>query len=921
MPGLEPDRWQQASPYLDQVLALPLKERPAWLASLRQENPSLAELLQMLLEEHQSLEQEHFLEHSPIAPPEPPALTGQSIGAYTLISEIGRGGMGSVWLGQRSDGRFERKAAVKFLNVALLGRAGEERFRREGRILAQLAHPHIAELLDAGVSSSGQPYLVLEYVDGQHIDVYCDQHKLDVEARVRLFLRVLSAVAHAHANLTVHRDIKPSNVLVTAEGQVKLVDFGIAKLLQDESQPGAATALTREGGSALTPEFAAPEQVTGDPITTATDVYGLGVLLFVLLTGQHPAGRGPHSTAKLVKEIVETEAPRMSTVVARGSGESEAVAATAVDRATTPDRLRRRLRGDLDTIVAKALKKNPGERYASVNPMAEDLGRYLRHEPIRARPDALAYRAAKFLRRYWLPVSAAALVIASLGAGLYTANRERAVAEQRFSQLRQLSNKIFDLDEDISDLPGSTQARQRLVSAALDYLNGLAPAAHGDLQLSAEIADGYRRVAGIQGVPTQLNLGEPEKAEGNLKRADELTEAVLAAHPQDRRALLRSAGIAQDRMILAQEEQRDGDALLYAGKAAERLDAALQLGSAKGVELLDVAGTYDNIALAYLNMHRYVQAIPYAKRAVELMRPVQFTQDRVPQALSLLAIALRYQGDLEGALQAIQEARRISEQEVDPDSTAQMINEYGILLRQGLILGEDGGINLGRPRDAIEPLQKAFRTTEEFARKDPNDAVSRTRVAGAGAALGNILRQWDPKGALAVYDLAAMRAGEVHNSLPAKRAQAALLASSSYALLSLHRPEEARRRLETALSILRQTKDYPSDQIKIDSDPYVVACALADYEAAEGNAGRAVALYEQLLKAVMAAGPKEFDDLRDVPKLSLLYQNLARVYRRAGATAKAKDMEARRLDLWRHWNQKLAHNTFVRQQLEAASLP
>jgi serine/threonine-protein kinase len=692
-----PDEWQEVSPYLDEALAMPAEERAGWLASLRESNPELASMVEALLDEHRILEEEHFLEHCPAQLPEP-VLAGQSFGTYTLISAIGHGGMGSVWLARRNDGRFERKAAVKLLNLALMGRGGEERFKREGRILGQLNHPHIAELLDAGVSSGGQPYLILEYVDGQHADVYCDEHTRNVEARIRLFLDVLAAVAHAHSNLVVHRDIKPSNVLVTSDGQVKLLDFGIAKLLEDEAQPGAATLLTREAGSALTPQYAAPEQITGEPVTTATDVYALGVLLFVLLTGQHPAGPGPHSTGKLLKAIVETEPPRMSTLVARGGTDAELISFSASKRGATVERLRRRLRGDLDTIVAKALKKNPRERYASVNSMAEDLGRYLRHEPIRARPDALAYRAAKFLRRYWLPVSAAALVIASLSAGLYTASHERAIAERRFSQLRQLSNKIFDLDEDIRDLPGSTQARQRLVSAALEYLDGLAPAAHGDLDLSQDIADGYWRVAGIQGVPTQLNLGEPEKAEASMKRADELTEAVLASRPRDRRALLRSAGIAQERMILAQEEHRDADAIAYAGKASHRLDEFLRLGDATDSERIQISSEYGNMALAHLNMHMYAEAVPYAQRTAEVIRPIASAQYLVAQGLSLLASALRYQGNLEGALQAIQEARKISEQAVYPNPTTRMLDEYGIFLRNGLILGEDADVNLGRPQ-------------------------------------------------------------------------------------------------------------------------------------------------------------------------------------------------------------------------------
>src|SRR5262249_5591162 len=335
----------------------------------------------------------------------------------------------SVWLARRCDGRFEGRAAVKFLNIALVGGAGEDRFKREGSFLARLAHPHIAHLIDAGTSATGQPYLILEYVEGQQIDWYCDQKAFEVDARIQLFLEVLAAVAHAHANLIVHRDIKPSNVLVNTEGRVKLLDFGIAKLLEAETTLGEATALTREGGRALTPAYAAPEQVTGDAITTATAVYALAVLLYLLLTGKHPAESSLHSPAGLMKAIVETEAPRPSDV----QGLSK--------------KRRRVLRGDLDTIVIKALKKNPAERYPSVTAFAEDLRRYLGHQTISARPDTLAYRTVRFVRRYRVPVAAAAVVIASLAAGLYIANRQRALAELRNDRLRLMqAERMLDKD-------------------------------------------------------------------------------------------------------------------------------------------------------------------------------------------------------------------------------------------------------------------------------------------------------------------------------------------------------------------------------------------------------------------------------------------------------------------------------------------
>jgi serine/threonine protein kinase len=392
MSRLGVERWQRASPHLDRVLDLPPTECDAYLMALWASDSEVAADVQALLAEHRLLSAEGFLD-SPAAIHRPePGLAGVTLGAYTLISRIGHGGMGSVWLAERSDGRFTGQAALKLLNAALVGRAGEERFKREGTILARLTHPHIARLIDAGVSSTGQPYLVLEHIDGSHIDRYCDEQRLEIRDRIRLFLDVQAAVAHAHASLIVHRDLKPSNIIVTANGEVKLLDFGIAKLLEDGNGDHAVTLLTRDGDLAMTPKYAAPEQVTGGTITTATDVYALGVILFELLTGQHPTAADAKTPAEFVRTLTEREPLRLSTAAADG--------------------VRRELRGDLDTILAKALKTNPSERYASVAEFADDLRRFLNHQPIAARGDAFGYRTVKFVRRHHRVVGAAAMIAA-----------------------------------------------------------------------------------------------------------------------------------------------------------------------------------------------------------------------------------------------------------------------------------------------------------------------------------------------------------------------------------------------------------------------------------------------------------------------------------------------------------------------------
>jgi len=395
MPVIGRDRWLQLGPLLDRALDLSDEERAPWLSQLRSQSPELAAELTSLLSGESVADRHGFLAEPVVMP-----LVGLELGTYTLERPLGQGGMGSVWLARRADGRFEGRAAVKLLNLALLSATGQERFRREGSVLARLTHPGIARLLDAGVSAGGQPYLVLEYIEGERIDVFAREQNLSADARIRLVLQVLSAVSHAHANLIVHRDIKPSNILVTSDGTAKLLDFGIAKLLAAESEGGAAP-LTVDGGRAFTPEFAAPEQARGGAITTATDVYALGVLLYLLLSGRHPTGEGCQTPAEAIGALFDVEPKRLGL-------------------------------GDLDNVLAKALAKASEKRYQTAAAFADDLGRYLRHEPVSAQRDSIAYRARKFVRRNRVPVVAAALTaIGLLVATVVSVDRMREARLQR----------------------------------------------------------------------------------------------------------------------------------------------------------------------------------------------------------------------------------------------------------------------------------------------------------------------------------------------------------------------------------------------------------------------------------------------------------------------------------------------------------
>ncbi len=403
--------WEAVSALLDELLDLDPARRAARLAEVRERNPALSDHVAGLLAHQHSVREEHFLEGSVVDPLGVSELAGRSFGGFTLERALGQGGMGSVWLARRSDGRYEGQAAVKLLNLGALGSGSAERLRLEANALAKLSHRNITHLIDAGVSA-GQPYIVLEYVEGEPIDIWCDARGLAVDSRVRLFLQVLSAVSHAHGRLILHRDLKPSNILVTQDGSVKLLDFGIAKLLEGDGRTTAPSEMTRLAGAAMTPEYAAPEQLQRGEVTTATDVYALGVLLYVLLVGKHPTASEAITPIEQMQALTEGEPVRLSEAALQADGQLlKTYGMSALQ-------LSRLLRGDLDNIIAKALQKAPADRYTTADAFAGDLKRYLNDEPVSARAESRAYRMRKFVRRHRLAVGAVAAIVLALVAGI-----------------------------------------------------------------------------------------------------------------------------------------------------------------------------------------------------------------------------------------------------------------------------------------------------------------------------------------------------------------------------------------------------------------------------------------------------------------------------------------------------------------------
>ena len=447
------------------------------------------------------------------------------IGPYRVVRQLGHGGMGTVFLASREDAEFEQRVAIKLVRRGSGTEALLQRFRQERQILAALEHPNIAHLLDGGTTAGGVPYLVMEYVEGTPIDEYCREHNLPIDARLRLFLQLCDAVQYAHRGLVIHRDIKPANVLVTADGVPKLLDFGIAKLTSAQTD-STVTGL-------MTPDYASPEQLAGKLVTTATDVYSLGLLLFELLTGKRPFEN--------VQRTSETEPPRASSV----SG-------------------LRALRGDLDRILLVALDPDPDRRYASVEKLADDVRRHLDGHPVAARGASLGYRTAKFVRRNKLFVAAAAVAVMVAIVSFLAVLQQKRIAERRFEQVRSLAHAVvFDLHDAIAKLPGSTSARELLVRHALGYLDALASESARNTPLQMELAGAYERVGDVQGMPYRANLGDSAGALASYRKALEIADDVRARQPRNAAALLLIADLHDRTGWVEQRALRFRDALAH----------------------------------------------------------------------------------------------------------------------------------------------------------------------------------------------------------------------------------------------------------------------------------------------------------------------------------------------------------------------
>jgi serine/threonine protein kinase/Flp pilus assembly protein TadD len=755
-------------------------ERARFLAEACAEDSELRAQVEKLITAHQekaTVLQETLVEGSPPAPdPDAPA-EGRLIGPYRIIGQLGEGGMGAVYLAARDDAEYHKRVAIKVIRPGMNAQIVVRRFLSERQILASLDHPNIARLLDGGTTEDGRPYFVMDYIEGVPITSYCERQKLSIAERLKLFRQVCSAVSYAHRNLIIHRDLKPGNILVTADGAPRLLDFGIAKLLNPELS--GQTDITVLGHAPMTIDYASPEQVRGDAITTASDVYSLGVMLYELLTGRRPYTFKNRVPREIERVICEEEPARPSTSIEKSDtsrglfGKTQVIAA---QREAEKSQMRRELVGDLDNIVLMAMRKEPQRRYSSVEQLSEDIRRYLEGRPVIATRDTFSYRAGKFIRRNRVAVLAAALTILALIAGIAAtlwqaraASIERARAERRFNDVRQLANSfLFEFHDSIRDLPGSTPARELVVARAVEYLDSLARESSDDLSLQRELAAAYERVGDIQGYPYNPNIGDARGAMESYKKSLAIREALYKADSSAdlRRGL--AASLERTGTMISWQTGNINESLAFYDRAREiRESVAAETNSVE--DRRELAGIHEITGDAQKKNRDAASALESYRRAMtirESIAAIDPTSDIVSRDLAIshskIAEMLALTGDTQSAMASQRKALAIFETLARRDATnAKARREVAFAYNKlGDLLWYSDDV-----RGAIEQYEKAREIRLSIVAFDPTNAQARRDLAMSEAGLGDtLIRKGDIAGgrelikrALATFEELAAR--------------------------------------------------------------------------------------------------------------------------------------------------------------------
>jgi serine/threonine protein kinase/tetratricopeptide (TPR) repeat protein len=727
---MTPERWRQVKSLFDGIVERAPEERDAFLSMACGSDEELRHEIIALLKSDSTVGDSLFERPLLNALPED-SLPGRSLGPYRLLRRIGHGGMGSVYLAVREDDQFHRRVAIKAVKPELVSEHAMRRFQNERQTLAALDHPNIVKLLDWGTSEDGIPYLVMDYIEGERIDQFCDGRKLPVADRLRLFLTVCAAVHYAHQNLVVHRDLKPSNILVTPQAVPKLLDFGIARLLKAE-YACQTVGITRTEMQPMTPEYASPEQILGRPITTATDVYSLGVLLYRLLTHQHPFRLKTHAVLELERAICETEPEKPSLAAAR-RGEFS-----------------RRLGRDLDNIVLMAMRKEPQRRYASVEHLAEDIRRHLTNMPVTACGDTLTYRLGKFVRRHRAAVAASALgVLALMGSTILsigyarTARAESERAERRFQDVRRLAEFIlYDFDEAIRS--GPTSARKGIVSKGLDALDRLSQESP-DESLKRDLIEGYLRIGDLQGNLYGPNLGDLEGARENYQKALDMAQALYRRHGDDR-TVRRDFARANQKLgeILALRADHRA-ALGQYGKALEAFEKMAAANISDVQAMRDLLAVYERIGHTRYQLGNLTEALNDYDRYLSVAGKLLANNPQDPEQRRALARGNVRAGEIrascgntDSGAQQIRTGLEALEDMAAADPTN--VQARRDLASTYIILGDAlaGG---GRRTESIVNYRKGLRIAEALHREDPQDKQFQRNLYLVLGFLANVLSE------------------------------------------------------------------------------------------------------------------------------------------------------------------------------------
>ncbi len=713
---MTPERWQLVKAILAQALEYSQDDaRSSFLQTACGDDTALRREVQSLLDQPSHDEFEVCAESvgltRPAAVQDPN--TGRRVGAYELVRELGHGGMGTVWLARRADQQFEKLVAIKLLKRGTDTEEVLRRFESERRLLAHLQHPNIAGLFDGGTTEDSLPYFVMEYVPGVSVTTFCVERQLSIDERLRLFLKICAAVQFAHQHLIVHRDLKPANILVTDEGEPKLLDFGIAKLLAHDENAFQVTMVDHQR---LTPAYASPEQVRGDSITTVSDIYGLGALLYELLTGKsaHRFSTTRPAPTELLRVVAHEEPLRPS--------------AAATDLA-----VRRRLSGDLDNIVLKALRKEPERRYGGMGSFAEDIRRHLENLPVLARKDTVGYRAGKFLRRNKLAVIASAVVLLTLVAGIITTTLEaraarahRARAERRFNEVRNIANSfMFEIHNSIKDLPGSLAARQLIMQRALEYLDSLAHDAGNDLSLTSELALAYEKIGHVT-----FNV---QQAIASHRRATSLNETLVQAAPKNtayKKQLSASYDNLSDVMKIS---GNSAEAIKYAKQAVAAIEPVATEQASDLETQLALVDRYISLGIALSDAGHFKEALDVDLAGMSIQKRLSAghpsdmeVRRNLAEFCAAVSDAYENLGDYANALKFSHDETKISSEifQSDPSSARSRRDMWSGYFRTGRQLAETGDVS-----GALENDAKATELIEALAAADPNDIGHQRWVA------------------------------------------------------------------------------------------------------------------------------------------------------------------------------------------------